>query len=238
MDSDRHSQPAISLRSGARLACRGIVLATLLATGAAAPAAEPEKPTGLQSSADLTSNPANPNGLLYKRPDINYRQYLRFSFDPVQIYQGEGSSFSGTNETEKSELATFLLNEFKQSISERYGIASTPSPDVARIKLILVGIEANTPVLSTVTRLVPAGLAINALSAVANRQGTFMGSATYAIEFYDSQSGQLLAAALEKRSPSAIDVTATLGKFDAARSAIREGAIKLREAIDKIQAAP
>lgn len=216
---------------------RAVLMGCVLAVGLAACASEPEKPKGMQSSAQLQPNPANPNGLIYRRPEVNYRQYTRFLLPPTQIYRGADASFAGITEQEKQQLANYMRQEFARALSERYAVVSAPGPGVVRIESVLVGVETNAPVLATVTRLTPAGFALNAVSTVAGQQGTFMGSATYGLEFYDAQSGQLIAAALEKRSPSAIDVTATLGPLDATRSAIREAASKLREAIDKIQGA-
>jgi hypothetical protein len=71
---------------------------------------------------------------------------------------------------------------------------------------------------------------------IAGAQGSFMGSVTYMGEVYDAQTGELLAAFLNKRSAEALDITSAVTGLGAARSGVTDGAHKLREAIEKIRA--
>lgn len=213
---------------------RRLVASGLIALGLSACASGPNEMSGLRSAEKLQPNPTNPNGLIYKRPGVDFKQFTKFIIPPVEVYSGADANFSNATEQEKQQIVDLMQREFTGALAERYAIVTSPGPGVARIKLTLAGIETNTPVLATAARVIPIGLAINAISATAGQQGMFMGSVTYAIEIFDSQSGELIAAALERRSPSAIDITATLGRIDAARSAVRDGANRLREAIDRV----
>jgi hypothetical protein len=82
----------------------------------------------------------------------------------------------------------------------------------------------------------PIGLVMNIGKSAAGYQGTLVGSATIAVEIYDSETNVLLAAFLQKRFPLALDVTKTFSTFKAAETAITESAETMRNGIDRIQA--
>jgi hypothetical protein len=126
--------------------------------------------------------------------------------------------------------------EFVRVLGERYAIVNAPAPDVARLKLTLAGVEGNTPFVATASRVLPIGLAANLAKSAAGAPGSFTGSVTFAGQFYDSTSNELIAAFLTRRAPDALDIRATLSTRDAAEAAITDSAMRLRNAIDRMQA--
>src|SRR5260221_13312938 len=93
-----------------------------------------------------------------------------------------------------------------------------------RLHLTLRGIETSTPVISTVSHLAPMGLVVNTALQATGRNGTFFGSVSYAAELSDSESGALRYAYVTKQTPDALDITASIGYLDAAKTGIRIGA--------------
>jgi hypothetical protein len=113
-------------------------------------------------------------------------------------------------------------------------MARTPGPDTLRVRLTLTGVETSTPVLSTVTRVTPAGLVLNAGLAAADKKGTFSGSVSYAVELSDASTGELLNAYVTNQSANALNVVASFGPLDAARGGVRAGADQLRDKLDEL----
>jgi hypothetical protein len=187
-------------------------------------------------SALLRPNPENPTALHYIKPGEDFRGYDRIFLDRVQIYDAPDAHFDGTAPADRQEIARFMQSEFTRVLGERRPLAPSAGPGVARLKLTLVGLEQTRPVLSTATHLVPVGAVMNLGKNIAGAQGSFMGSVTYMGEVYDAQTGELLAAFLNKRSAEALDITSAVTGLGAARSGVTDGAHKLREAIEKIRA--
>jgi len=96
-----------------------------------------------------------------------------------------------------------------------------------RVRATLTGVETSTPVISTLTKIVPIGLVVNSVQSVRDKQAAFTGSVSYAVEVYDSTSGKLLRAYVAKQYPFAENVSASFGTLDASRSGIRSGADEL-----------
>jgi hypothetical protein len=78
---------------------------------------------------------------------------------------------------------------------------------------------------------------MNLLGTGAGKQGSFMGSVTMSIELRDAQTDTVLAAALTKQTPLAVDVSKTVGKLAAARYGVTETAEKFTAAMDRARAA-
>ena len=114
----------------------------------------------------------------------------------------------------------------------RRGGTSTPGSTTLRIHLTLTGIETNTPVLSSLTKIAPVNLVINVVQTARDKQAIFTGSVSYAVEIYDSASNQLLRAYVSKQYPFAENLFASFGTSDASRAGIRNGAKDLMAQLD------
>jgi hypothetical protein len=124
--------------------------------------------------------------------------------------------------------------ELKKALAPAYPVVSTPGPGTAVIQFTLIGVTTTVPYLSTATRIIPIGAAINVLSAGAGGGGTLTGSVTYGIEARDSVSDKVLASAVRDLTPGAFDLSSTLGTTETARAVARDAAAMVRRRLDKI----
>ena len=182
------------------------------------------------AESELAGRPA----MVYRAPNMNARQYTRFIIEPVTVYRGSDATYEGTNEQELQELARFMRSEFVRVLGTRYPVVTAPGPNVARVKLMLAGVEGNTPVLAPVSRVLPVGLVANAAKSVGNAPGSFSGSATLAGEIVDSTSNAVLVSFVQKRYPDALDIGSTLSSNEAHKAAITGAAEAFRKRLDDI----
>ena len=196
----------------------------------------PEQPQSLSLGAQMLPSAHESGTLVFRNASVEVRRYSRFMIEPVEVYSGPDAHFGGVSEQEVAELAQFMHAEFTRAIGERYPIVRAAAPDVARLKLTLAGIESNTPFVATASRVLPIGLAANLAKSAVGAPGSFTGSVTFAGQLYDATSNELIAAFLTRQAPDALDVRATLSTRDAAQAAISDSAMRLRNAIDRMQA--
>lgn len=178
---------------------------------------------------------AGRTGMVYRVPNVNLAQYTRFIIEPVAIYQGADADFGGASEQQIQQMASLMRSELVRELGPR--VTTTPGPNVARVKVTLAGLEGNTPVAATVSRVAPAGLVANVVQQARGAPGSFTGSVTYAAEVSDSQTGTPIIVGVQKRSPDALDITATLTSEAAQKAAITSFAEGFRKKVDEIQAA-
>jgi hypothetical protein len=149
--------------------------------------------------------------------------------EPVTIYTGDDAQFGSVSEEDRKLIAAYMQQKFTGLLSSKYQIVAAPEPGTLRLHLTLTGIETSTPVISAVSHLTPVGLVINTGLQASNRNGTFLGSVSYAAELSDAASGTLLYAYVTRQTPDALDATASFGSLDAAREGVRIGARHLGE---------
>ena len=205
---------------------RGLA-ACAMALGLAACATTPPPSQALSSSAYLRPTSDKTRPYAYRRPDANFAAYSRVIVPPTAIYAGPDAQFGKMSVTDQQALASYMHQEVSKVLGRRFQLVGQPGPGTLRAKLTLTGAEASTPVLSTVSHVLPVGLVVNAGAQATGGRGTFSGWVSYAVEIEDAQTGALLYAHVASRSANALDITANFGGLDAAKAGVRSAADQL-----------
>lgn len=173
--------------------------------------------------------------MTYRNPDVNMAQYKKVLLLPVEIYTGPDAEFKGASDEEKQEMASHLHTQVEKVLQEKDLLATQPGPGVARLKLVLAGLEKTRPVASTISHALPIGLALNLGKGAMGKNGSFMGTATVGGEFADSQNGALIASFLAKEGPNAMDIPKVVSEWGASEKAIDKIAEQIGDRLEKIQ---
>jgi hypothetical protein len=166
----------------------------------------------------------------FRRASADSSVPSRFVIDPVTIYDGADAQFGGVSPEDRNALAGYMHQTFAEVLGEKGKSVAKPELDAGHIHLTILGIEHNTPVVSTVSHLLPIGLIINAFAQAGGQPGTFLGSVSYAVEVVDS-SGELIYACVTRQAPAALDIGSSVGFLDAAKAGVRLGAKQLRNEV-------
>jgi hypothetical protein len=205
-----------------RTASAALLIGALMVAGCAS--STPVAYQQLPSAAQLRPVKNSDEPFQYRSATADLRRYSKLVVDQATIYDGPDGQFGSVSREDRQIIADYLRREFIRVLGERYQIVAAPEPGAARLHLTLTGLETSTPVLSTITHVVPFGLVANGARQATDRNGTFFGSVSYAAELSDATTGELLYAYVTKQTPDALDVTASLGTLDAARTGVRIGA--------------
>jgi hypothetical protein len=190
-------------------------------------ATKPVQYRNLDSTTQLTTNAQAQDKHIpfyYSAPDAQLARYTQVMLDTVAVYNGEDQQFGKLNATERQQLAGYMQMQFGQTLGQKYVLTSVAGPDTLRIHLTLTGASASVPVLSTVKQIMPVGAVLGTLKSAADKPSRTLGSVTYAVEIYDSQSNRLLRAFVAKQYPAAENIPASLGALTAAEIGINKGA--------------
>jgi hypothetical protein len=210
-------------------------LAILLAlAGCAAQTQTVERPRGLPDAPGLRAAADEPGAWTYLAPGVDLGAYRRFILDPPRVFRGEGSGYGDLSDAEVQQIARMFNDETRAALGTAYPVVTQPAPGVARLRFTLIAVSETVPYVSTATRVIPIGAAINLLKGSAGRSGTLTGSVTYGVEAFDSQTGELIAAAVRELTPGAFDLSATLGTEETARAVAGDAAARLRARLDSL----
>ncbi|MBC7953264.1 MAG: DUF3313 domain-containing protein [Rhodospirillaceae bacterium] len=212
------------------LACGAVVSTLGACTGS------PDSPSGLTAQAPaMQTSERLPGSISWRSPDMDPTRYDRFTIAPVKIYEGADASYGSATQADKQAMASYMQQEFSRVLGERFSGSNTPGAKAARLELTLAGLSDNIPVASTAASIAPVGLVRNIVSG--GQSPIFTATVTYKGEVYDTQTGKLLAAFVTTKTPSALDLGATIDSRTAQQAAITEGARDTRGAIESAQMA-
>ncbi len=219
------------------LPARPFLVSLVALTAAGCAASSPVAYRDLASAPQLQPARDDDAPFQYRSPTAALGSYTSLIIDPVAVYAGPDAQFGSTSAADRRAIAAYLGQTFATALASVLPVVDKPGPGTLRLHLVLTGLEASTPVVSTLTHLAPFGLVLNTGLEAAGGNGTFFGSVSYAVELSDAVTGALVYAYVTRQTPDALDVTASLGTLDAARTGVRIGARKLREALAKARTA-
>lgn len=193
------------------------------------------KPTRLQSSGQLQKDTRAPNAYIYRAPNINIAKYTALMVEPTFVYSGPEASFSDFTAADLLKFSQVVTEEFRKTLGEKYIMTNTAAANVIRIRPTLIGVEKTVGGLATATRIIPIGLAINAVRAGSGSEGggSMTGGIELALEMFDGGTNDLLASTVRQQSPAVFDMEATLSTEDTVRASARSLAETLRDAIGR-----
>lgn len=177
--------------------------ALLIAALAGCAVTEQSKPetvqhTGfLQDYSQLKPGTKDQMLLVYFNPNVDWARYNRVMLEPVQVWDSPDSKIS---EQDQQTLSTYYYNKLKDNLSKDFTLVDQPGPGVMRIRIALTNPTTATPVLRTVSVVVPQARILGAAKNLATGSYAFVGSAQSEGEIDDSVSGERLAAAVDRRS--------------------------------------
>jgi hypothetical protein len=137
------------------------------------------------------ANPGQKAALAYINPNANFTAYSKILISPVTYWADSDSTLPAD---QQQILCNYFYTVLQKELGQNFTIVSDPGPGVARLDVALIDASAATPVLRTISVVVPQAHVINMIKYGLTGTYAFVGSATGAAKLTDSVSGQLLAA--------------------------------------------
>jgi hypothetical protein len=135
--------------------------------------------------------------LVYINPNAQWRQYTRVMIAPVTFW---GDSSSKVSVEDQQQLCSYYYNKLNEDLSKKFEVVARPGPGVMTVRVALTDPTTATPVLRSVSVVIPQARLLNSVGNLATGSYGFVGSAQSEGEIVDSQTGERLAAAVDKQS--------------------------------------
>ena len=135
-------------------------------------------------------------GLRYINPNAQWTQYNKVLIAPVTFWAGDNTKVSPGDQ---HQLTDYLYQTIEKQLSSKFQVVQQPGPGVMTIQVALVDAETATPVLRTISMVIPQARALATLKYLATGTYAFVGGATAEGKILDSVTHQVLAAAVDKR---------------------------------------
>jgi hypothetical protein len=182
---------------------RRMLAAAMISALAACSVTEQAKPDTVQQTGFLKNYSQLQPGakdqalLVYFNPNARWSQYTKVMIEPVTFW---GDASSNVSVQEQQQLCSYYYNKLNEDVSQKFQIVDRAGPGVMTLRVALTDPTAATPVLRSVSVVIPQARLLDSVTKLATGSYAFVGSAQSEGEVVDSQTGERLAAAVDKRS--------------------------------------
>ncbi len=190
-------------------------------------AAKQVKPSGfLGDYSALRPDPEDPKVLYYEKPNVEWKNYTKLLFDPIMVYYLPEAKNRAIPPDELKKLTDYFRDAAIEAVKDAYPVVDEPGPGILRIR-------------AAITDVIPASQFANIAMIAAVGIPVDMGGASMEVEFLDSVSNERLAAMVDRKKGSYLDIADVFGlkaftKWGYAKAAFKEWAKELREALDEV----
>ncbi len=155
--------------------------------------------------------------LRYVNPNANWSSYNKIMIAPVTYWAADDSKVSGADQ---QALCNYMYTVLEKDLGKNFVIVDQPGPGVVKVSAALTDATSATPGLRSISVIVPQARALSVIKMAATGTYLFVGSAQGSLKVNDSTSGQLLAAAVDKRVGGASITNVTVFQWGDAENAM------------------
>lgn len=149
---------------------------------------------------NLQPGPKDGAKLRWLKPGVNFGKYNKFMIHNVVFFLADDSDYKGMDPEELKELSDGFNKALMDAFKGKYPLVVQPGPDVARIHFAITGVKQSRPVLSGVSSVLPAGLAISIVKKGVTDSWTGSGATSGEVMVFDSMSNEVIALAVDERT--------------------------------------
>ncbi|HJV65785.1 MAG TPA: DUF3313 domain-containing protein [Geomonas sp.] len=133
----------------------------------------------------------------YVNPAADFKKYDKVMIDPVLVMKD--------GELDKDEMANYqtLANNayvyLTKQLEQDYKIVQTPEPGTMRLQAAIIDADSAKPVRNTLSTFMPIGMGISLIKYASTGKQSGVGEITAEMKITDATTGELEAAALDRR---------------------------------------
>ncbi len=161
--------------------------------------------------------------LRYVNPNTQWAQYKKIMLMPVTFWGGVETAISVADQ---HAMTNFLHDQLAQQLSQKFELTDTPGPGVIRMQVAITDVKTATPVLRTISMIVPQARAVATLQYLATGSFPFVGSAQAEAKLTDAATGQVLGEFVDRQMGSGAVQTGFQWKWGDAENVMKEWAKK------------
>ena len=177
---------------------------------------------------------------LYVRAGVDPSRYKQLWIEPVSVAMDRDPRIPRIDERERQRMADYFETQIHHALEDAYTLVDGPAPDTVRIRATITGLAYNRPPLDYGR---PGGLEPGPRSRTSQGPKVHfsrvvgVGEAWIEVEFFDSETGELLAVVADRQRGARLQDNANRNfTWGDARQAFRRWARQLRYQLDDLSA--
>ena len=134
--------------------------------------------------------------MVYVNPNAQWKQYDKILLEPVEFWDSPDTTVSPADQ---HMLTAYFYDQLKTDLERDFTIVDQAGTGVIVLQVAITNATTATPGLRSVSVVIPQARILNGLQSLATGSYAFVGSAEGEMKVTDASTGQLLAAAIDKR---------------------------------------
>jgi uncharacterized protein DUF3313 len=178
----------------------------------------------------------DPEGLVqwkYFKDGANFGAYDKIIIDHVTFFFKEDADYKGIHPNELTELAQNLHKAFLETLARAYSFTDKPGPGTMRVRLAITDLVPGKPGAGVMTTVVPFGLAASFIKKAVTGSHIGMAQISGEAEMVDSQTGEILAAAIDNKIGQKHKLNKSFTKWGQVESIFNDWAENFSKRLDK-----
>ncbi|HVU27074.1 MAG TPA: DUF3313 domain-containing protein [Verrucomicrobiae bacterium] len=150
--------------------------------------------------------------LVYVRPEVDWNKYNAVYIEPIELWQSDDpkSKLGRLDQADKQMLVSYFYTALIDNLGKDFHLVNQVGPEVLVIHVAITEAKKSRPVANLASTVVPYGIALSMADKVVFGKGVGVGEAQVEGEFLDGQTGERLAAVVDRR----VGTKALRSKFD------------------------
>lgn len=144
----------------------------------------------------LTVGGKEQTGLRYVNARAKWTQYNKIMIDPVTYWGGDVTKIATADQ---QMLVNYFFEQLKEQLGAKYEIVTQPGVGVMKLDVALIDAETATPVLRSISMIIPQAHLLSNLKYLATGTLPFVGAAQAEAKLSDSSTGEVLFLAVDKQ---------------------------------------
>ncbi|MGG5890070.1 DUF3313 domain-containing protein [Falsiroseomonas sp. HC035] len=212
-------------------------MALISACSSTQQAAAPPQPSGFLSRETVALlRPSDTGSRLYINPNIDLRRYNKVIIEPVQLWLVPENS--KLTEEQRKVVANAFYAALREHLGRDLQIVERPGPGTMVISTAIREVrEGGNPVLSTISTFMPPARLAREGANLMTGSDPMVGGAAGEMAVTDSETGQLLAAAVDSRDATA-GARVRTSRWDDVQSVVRFWAAQTAFRVCRVQQRP
>jgi len=138
--------------------------------------------------------------LVYFMPDkAKFKPYTKVWLEPVQVWRGEKSDAKDLDKEDATYVSQYLWSRVDEELRKDYMMTQEAGPSVVRVRIGITEAGKGVPFLDNLTAAYPGTLLMSKGKKAIGGTESFVGKASVEVEVTDSQTGELIGEAVDRR---------------------------------------
>jgi uncharacterized protein DUF3313 len=128
-----------------------------------------------------------------------FKSYKKVWLEPVEVWRGEKSDAKDLDKEDADYVSQYLWSRVDEELRKDYLVVRGAGPGVMRVRIGITEAGKGIPVVDNLTAAYPAAMVLSKGKKYIGGTESFVGKASIEVEVTDSETGELLAEAVDRR---------------------------------------